>query len=234
MTPYEKLKTHLSTHKYIKGANKGDAPADPDKRGKDHFRVTQRGSNIAVRMWNTNILTVSPDNRITLDTGGWWTSTTKQNLNEALHRFLGWGSVGSRVVFNMLQPCVVVKYKAYRFYDGMEFSAEGELLSSARCFQRKQTNREETAEFRKDVADSGFKDVWPVLFAAAEPNHRVYVPSAAKLAQWVTRECHVNEWPDIAAKYKAHYEDHKTAYAAIVRVCTQDMTELVDTDVTVV
>lgn len=89
MTPYTKLQFHLERHMYKRGQFKGDAPADASLRGKNHLRVIKQGGNMCVRMWNTNIITVTPDNHIRISMGGWWTSTTKQNLNEAVHTFLG-------------------------------------------------------------------------------------------------------------------------------------------------
>lgn len=113
----------------------------------------------------------------------------------------------------------------------MEFDAEGNLLSPASCFERKCVGKEETKEFREDIAASGFKDVWPVLFATAEPT-RLFILTPLRKA--VTSDVHVNVWPEIAAHYKRHYDDHKQAYQALVRQCTKDMTTIVKTDVTVI
>ncbi len=230
MTPYTKLQFHLERHMYKRGQFKGDAPADQTNRGKNHLRVIKQGDSMCVRMYNTNIITVTPDNKVTISMGGWWTSTTKQNLSECMWRFLGWGGVCTRRVFNQSQLCLVAKGKKYKFYDGMEFDAEGALLSSPQGFERKQTDREETAEFRADMQASGFKDVWPVLFAAAEPS-RTWI--RVSLDKAVTEEHHANTWPEIAAHYKHYHDDHKAALQAIVRQCTRDMTIVTRTDVTV-
>lgn len=234
MTPYYKLQAHLAKHAYKRGQFQGDAPADYTRRSHNHVRVLRVGDAMVVRMYRTNILTVTPENRIILDTGGWWTSTTRANLNDALSGFIRWGTVCSINIFHYSQQCIRVGGKTYRFYDGMEFDAEGRLLSPAQFFERKQTDKAATAKFRKDMAESGFKAVWPVLFAAAEPDPRLHVPAFGKLLHLVTREYHANQWPNIAAAYKARYDDHKKALAAIVRKCTRDMTEIVKTDVTVV
>lgn len=232
MTPYTKLQFHLERHAYKKGMFKGDAPADSSRRGKNHFRVTKQGDNMCVRMWNTNLITVTPDNHIRISMGGWWTSTTKQNLNEALTTFLGWGGVCTRRLFSYSQMCFHVKGKTYKFYDGMEFDAEGNLLSPASCFERQCVDREGTKEFREDIAASGFKDVWPVLFGTAEPTRPSYI--LTPLWKAVTSDVHVNVWPEIASNYKRQYDDHKQAYQAIVRQCTQNMITIVKTDVTVI
>ena len=68
-----------------------------------------------------------------------------------------------------------------------------------------------------------------MLFAAAEPARwRTH-----ELKTIVTQECRSNAWSDIAANFKAHYDDHKAAYRAIVQQCTRGMTMLEDSDVTV-
>lgn len=230
MTPYTKLQFHLERHMYKRGQFKGDAPADSSRRSKNHLRVIKQGDSMCVRMYNTNIITVTPDNKVTISMGGWWTSTTKANLNECMWRFLGWGSVGNSNVFSYNQMCIIVNGKKYKFYDGMEFDAEGALLSPAQGFERKRTDRDETAEFRADMQACGFKDVWPVLFSAAEPT-RVWIHVPLKKA--VTEEHHANVWADIASHFKRTFDDHKAALQSIVRQCTRDMTEIIRTDVTV-
>lgn len=232
MTPYTKLKFHLERHAYKRGQFKGDAPADPSSRGKNYFRVIAQGDKMCVKMYNTNILEVTPDNNVRISMGGWWTSTTKQNLNAALTRFLGWGGVGTQRVFNYTQTVIRARGKTYLFYDGMEFSAEGEPLSRLLGFERKQTDRDETAEFRADIEASGFKEVWPVLFGTAEPNRQAGWNIVA-LKKIVTEEHNANAWADLAAYMKWLHDDHKEAYKAIVRECTRDMTMIVRTDVTV-
>jgi hypothetical protein len=230
MNPYTKLKFHLERHAYKKGQFEGDAPADSSRRGKNHFRVTKRGDNMCVKMYNTNLIEVTPDNKVTISMGGWWTNTTKANLNDALHTFLGWGRVGTTRAFNYSQTVIHAKGKTYKFYDRMEFDAEGAVLSPLSCFERQQTDRDETAEFRAAIAASGFKEVWPVLFSVAEPARKWFNIPLHKL---VTAEHHANAWADLASQFKCNFDDHRAAYKAIVRECTKIMTEVVKTDVTV-
>ena len=234
MTPYTKLQFHLERHMYKRGQYKGDAPADSSRRGKNHFRVVRgNGGQMCVRMYNTNLIEVTPDNKVCISMGGWWTNTTKQNLNHALYTFIGWGGVGSIKMFSHSQMAFRAQGKTYRFYDGMEFDGEGRLLSPPQVFSRRVTDREATAEFRAEIQESGFKDVWPVLFAAAEPM-RVYGVPASYLRRYVTSERDANYWPEIATYYKAKYDDHKEAMRDLVRHCTSDMFILQDSDVTVV
>ena len=238
MTPYLKLKLHLDQHVYKRGAYKGDAPADPSRRSRTHVRVmTGRDGAMVVRMYSTDILRVTEDNRICISTRGWFTSTTKQNLNDALARFVGWGRVGTRRVFGYKHEVIRIIGKTYRFYDGMEFSMDGDLLSPVKTFSRKQVDRNETKEFRDEVEASGFKALWPVLFATAEARFNSgagFVHTERGIRSVMIDADRADQWTAIAALYKSNHDDHKSAYQALMRDCTKDMTEIVDTDVTFV
>ena len=50
----------------------------------NNTRVRQAFDHIIVRLHNTEIAHVRPDGRITLNTGGWLTPTTKDRLNKVL------------------------------------------------------------------------------------------------------------------------------------------------------
>ena len=233
MTPYTKLKLHLERHAYKRGQFKGEAPADASKRYKNHFRVVRgNGGQMCVRMYNTDLITVTEDNHITLNMNGWHTSTTKANMNEALHHFIGWGGVGSVRLGGYSQLAVQAKGKRYRYYDGMTFDAEGNPTCELKTFSKYRTDRDATAEFRKDMAESGFKEVWPVLFSMAEPKKQwgMYAGHVAKL---VTREHHANSWADIASHLKTMFDDHREAFSFITRTCTASMKEICVTDITV-
>jgi hypothetical protein len=238
MTPYLKLKLHLDRHKYKRGAFTGAAPADPSRRSRNHVRVIQaRDGTMIVRMFSTDILRVTEGNTIRISTGGWFTSTTKQNLNDALGRFVGWGRVGTQRIFGYNHDVIRVIGKTYRFYDGMEFNMDGDLLSPATTFSRKQVDRAETQEFRDEVEASGFKAVWPIVFANVEPGFKkgaglVYTDGG--ILKVITDADCADQWPTIAALYKSNHDDHKSAYQALMRDCTKNMTEIVDTGVTVV
>ena len=75
MTPYELLNLHLQRYVYKRGANKGDAPLE--KRSKSHVRIRRVDANtLAVRMYETDILTVRSDGTFTIALDSWETSTT--------------------------------------------------------------------------------------------------------------------------------------------------------------
>jgi hypothetical protein len=234
MTPYEKLKEHLAEHKYKRGAHTGDAPADSSRRWRNHVRVREDNGDMVVTMFETNILRVSPDNIITLSLGRWDGSTTRQNLNDTLRTFVNWSFGVCKLRYKgHSQTVAYAAGKHYRFYNGMQFNVRGELLSPARSFSRKCVNKENTAEFRKAIENSGFKAIWPILFAV-EPEPRSRLWSRVPITTAVTSASYTEEWPSIAAGYRRDFTDHKRAYKSLVRACTVNMVKIVDDGVTVV
>lgn len=54
------------------------------KIGKTATKVIKDNDGlIRVRYHNTDVVTVSPNGSIALDSGGWWTATTKLRMNQA-------------------------------------------------------------------------------------------------------------------------------------------------------
>jgi hypothetical protein len=56
------------------------------KLGKGHTTVRQKGATLSVRYHTTDVVKATPK-RITLDTGGWFSNTTKTRMNQASHQF---------------------------------------------------------------------------------------------------------------------------------------------------
>ena len=243
MNCHTKLKLHLERHVYKRGRNKGEAPADSSRRSKTHFRVIQgNGGQMIVRFHNADILSAYEDGHIVLNTNGWDTHpTTRAAMNQAL-RFFGMGGVSSVRKGGYSQTGIRMNGKTYRYYDGMEFAADGTLMTFAKRFTAKRTDREETAEFRADIKESGFVDVFPVLYQAAElPVQGWLATSAHKI---MTSDYHANDWPELVAlaKYsnwrarhynKPAHDNHKDALRSLIASVTRTMTKLVDTGETV-
>lgn len=242
---HHNLKLHLESHMYKRGRFKGDAPADASRRGMSHFRVVQgNGGQMLVRMHGADLITAYEDGRIVLNTNGWHTSpTTRQCMSFALRNFTGnHGYLSSVRYGGYSQTSVHLHNKTYRYYDRMEIAADGTLLSKPISFTAKRVDREQTAEFRKDMKDCGFSDVFPILYAAATLPERTWLPY--NLEKLMTRDHHANDWPLLAAlaKYPTYrsrilnrpaYDDHKQALRALVASATKHMTRFVDTGETV-
>jgi hypothetical protein len=244
MNAFMKLKFHLDRHIYKRGRNKGEAPADSCRRGKSFFRVLKGNDNsMRVRMHNTDIITAYEDGSIMVSTGGWWTATTRANLNDALRWFVPeFISVSGRLVFGMRQPTITANNKTYLFYDGIRFDGEGNLLSTPMPFERKRKDKAETAEFRDDLAKSGFKDAFPLLYQSAEPSDHTWIRNP--LHKTMRDESHTDDWRTVTAliKYPSYgnrlynkpaHDDWRDAWKVLNARATKDMTETVRTDVIV-
>lgn len=244
MNAHTKLTMHLSRWMYKRGRNTGDAPADSSRRAKTHFRVVKgNGGQMIVRFHNADILAAHEDGRIVVDTNGWHSSpTTRSAMNDALTSFVGMGYLFSVRKGGYSQTGICVAGKTYRYYDGMEFSADGTPLTPLKPFTAKRVDREETAEFRFDITHSGFVGMFPVLYEAATPGD---VPGYIRSTKDAMCSEHLaNQWPAVVAnaKYTNYWArtrgapthpDHKAALKALIARQTRTMTKLVDLDVTV-
>ncbi|MFM7008071.1 MAG: hypothetical protein ACKO0Z_01855 [Betaproteobacteria bacterium] len=246
MNAHTKLKFHLERHVYKRGKYKGDAPADQSRRAKRHFRVVKgNGGQMIVRMHNTDIITAYEDGHIRLYTCGWHNApTTRACMNEALSRFFGFVYMRSVRKFGISTTGICSNNETYRYYDGMEFSADGTLMTPPIVFHKEVADRDERAELRQAAIESGFVGMFPVLFNAATadgtsrhvPNQMILnaIRSESYAAQWPAIAAHI-KYPTYWAMYKhiSPYDNHKEALSALMRRLTKDMTITVPSNVTV-
>lgn len=198
MNAYTKLQMHLERHMYKRGRYKGDAPADRYKRGKSFFRVVKMGDCFAVRMHAVNIIKAYPDGRVVINTNNWYdSSTTKMRLNQAMG-FTGFGLLYMQKVMGLSQPVFRVGNNSYLYYDGMEFSEDGKLLSAPKPFEMRRIDKEESTAFMQDVKLSGFKDMFSLLYATATPGTQ----TVYRMQDMITDSDHAHRWPDIISAYK--------------------------------
>jgi hypothetical protein len=244
MNCHTKLTMHLSRHAYKRGRNKGEAPADASRRSKSHFRVVRgNGGQMIVRFHNADIISAYEDGRIMLNTNGWYASpTTTTAMNEAISRFFERGRIGALRKWGLSQTAIRMNNKVYAYYDGMEFSEQGVLLSTPLPFMKRITDTDETREFRKELKESGFRDIFPVLYATATPpESTTYV---RRLRDTLCDVDEAHKWPGIVAELKyqsyyerssgrSHYDDHKKALAALIGRVTKNMKVIIKSDVTV-
>lgn len=236
-TAYGNLSLYHSRHVYKRGQFKGDAPMA--QRGKSHFRIIKpnplfQDDPYLVRFWRTNIITAYPDGRIKLNCDGFETRpTTREALGIALHTCGFWSRPYSQRLGTLSQTAICVKGKVYRYYDGMEFDAEGTLLTPPKPWQAEVKDTDKTKAFRAQT--KAFWDMFPVLFATRNKAHEfkirifnitngfVGAPAASILDN-------PEHWPLIVSYYTASYDDDqpKQARAHLMRTFTQLMTKLVD------
>jgi len=244
MNMYTKLSMHLSRHMYKRGRNKGEAPADKNRRGMSYFRVVKRNDGaMCVRMHGTDLLTAHQDGSVLIDTKGWWDrQTTVLRLNDAFGFFdnLSVRMYTSRV-YSYSQPILRVNGKRYRYYDGMILSEQGELLTPMQAFEMKRIDKAESKELADDIKESGFKDAFKLLYATATPEDMEldnYVLFGVHLPDVFKDTNQADKWKLVIARNKFErrysyssggsyaYEersDAKACWATLMAACKKNM-----------
>jgi hypothetical protein len=252
MTTFTKLTMHLDRHIYKSGANKGDAPADKCRRGKSHFRVRRPNADcMAVRFHNTDILTAHPNGNVTIDCRGYADhATTKAALNECS----GFTPFNMRIYSAsiMSQSQLVIRINGtdeYAYYDGMVFDEDGRLMTERKGFEARRIDKVESAEFMHDVVESGFKDMFPLLYATTEHDPDLHIWSAYPTKKIVSNNVHANEWVKVVHGYKfnnrrqwdgttgrmtflgVEVDDAKGCWKRLITKCKADMYNTIRTEV---
>jgi hypothetical protein len=253
MTAYQTALLHISRHAYKRGAHKGEAPADFDNRKKNHFRMIAAEGKVFVRFHNANIITAYENGDIEFDARGWVdSSTTRAAFSVGLN---------SLKVYNLSRPysmehrssahtVVTAEGKTYVYYDGMKFNAAGDLLTVPCRFREYRIDRMETADLTRGLKDSGFKAMFPVIYATCKGDAGLVYYHTQQLRDTLTSADRACDWPDIVAKHKysksfsyrmggaSTYEtvekgDAKSCWTSIMHMLKKDMYSTNDTDVTV-
>lgn len=246
---YGKLELHLERHIYKRGKYKGDAPMVPSQRSKNHYRVIDRGTHMAVRFHNTDIIKAYPDGRITIDCAGWDDHiTTKTHLNMALP---GAYYVSSYKVHSQSQLTVRTPKGRYRYYDGITFDADGAPTTELKPFFARRIDKNKVAELNKAMDENGFKEMFKVLWGQAKPEymrkqsewrwinteHLFSLPDV-NAHQWVNMVSHFafdETWglDPVTGTYKRVYikYDPSVTWSNLMRWVKRDMYNIVETEV---
>lgn len=218
MTAYIKLQQAHAAHcPYTKGKYKGDSPADT--RSKSHFRIVTLPDCMAVIFHRTYIVKAYPDGKVVVTTGGYTGNpTTRDALAQALARAGINGRLYSKPLHGLSQTFLRYNYTVYLYKDGMEFDANNNLLTEEPTPLAKRINREEAKEFTQDIKQSGFKDMFAMLWATCTPDERT--PSSGQdLRRELTDANLAYKWPALIAyyKYERRYDMQAHAYGFEVR-----------------
>lgn len=244
MNSYDKIKEHLRIHAYTKGQYKGDAPVD--RRSKSSFRVADRGDHVAVVFHHSDIFKVYPDGKLIVHCNGWVNSmTTKTQLGIAARKFIPHRlSIYNKVVMGISQTTC----NGYAYYDGITFDALGNLLSERQTFQARRINKAESKEFIDGIKTSGFKDMFPLLYATA-PLDEVKWSAGHRNDPDLTDPEHADEWAAVVQKAKVEQgglwdavaghtwiweeiDNAKGAWSRIMREYKRAMYDTIATEVT--
>lgn len=178
MTLYTAMQAHQAKHKYTKGEYKGAAPLQTSKRWRSHERILNVGENMVLRFHNTDVITVTPDNKIIFKSDGWHSNpTTRQSIADFMTTFQPHlnhyyffhstkykeGGV-LRVSFaNMTRQATM-----YRFSEGITFDlATGFPLTPLETFTKTVAARAVRKEFKACEGVTKWKALLPVLMAGA-------------------------------------------------------------------
>ena len=246
MTPYEILFARHAKNLYKRGMYKGDAPMET--RAKNHFRII-KGANMAVTMYSTNILTAYRNGEFTIDLGGWSeSSTTKSNINYALGVINQRMSIGTKVIMGVRQTVIRTGTNLYLYYDGIRFNQAGELVTKPQEFEARRINKAESKELAEAVVLSGFKDMYPVLYATSTPPEGGQsMPHRWK--DYLQDADYAHNWPEIIEYFKYdmrwnpkaggrrewhELDNAKACWARMMAKAKQDMYDTIRTEVTVI
>jgi hypothetical protein len=126
----------------------------------------------------------------------------------------------------------------------MRFNQEGALLTEPRPFQETRIDKEESAELTRELKDSGFKDMYKMIYATCQPNTsgsvRMGWMSAQDVRDTLTDNDRSVDWHGIVAerKYEAQwrgqYEYHEkgtasSCWSALMKLMKQSMFNTRDT-----
>lgn len=246
---YGKLKLHLERHIYKRGKYKGDAPMEARQRNKNHYRVADRGTHMAVRFHNTDIIRAYPDGKIMIDCNGWADHiTTKTHLNGALP-YGFW--VASYKVHSHSQMIVRTHTGRYRYYDGITFDADGTPTTELKPFLARRIDKDQVAELNKDMDENGFREMFKVLWGQAKPEYmhtngewrwtkpeHLFSMPDVYAHMWLNMVSHFafdEKWrrdpvTDTYGKYYVKY-DPSVAWSNLMRWVKRDMYNVIETEV---
>ena len=249
MNAYQLLKARHAERMYKRGQYKGDAPLE--KRTKNHVRIVE-GENhsqecMYVRMYSTNILTAFRNGDVEVCMGGWNSSnTTKQwmNYTPSFAGFRGFW-LGNKSVMGLNQLTITTPNGVYLYYDGIRFNQEGHIVSTPKPFEARRIDKAESKEFMEALKVSGFKDVFPVLYATCQPPKGGR--SIARMWKDYLQDAdYAHNWPEIIEyfKYERAYDyathshggkeidNAKACWARMMKQAKQDMYQTIATEVT--
>lgn len=136
----------------------------------NNTRLFRRGTDYAVQLHSTDIVTIHPDSTYTLNSGGWLTPTTKSRINDYIP---GYGIYQRNGLWY-----IDADGQTYNYVDGLRIDANGKPVgaepSTGDLEKRKRRIDRAVAKYVKGymahitangLDDPGNGDCWPCLFA---------------------------------------------------------------------
>lgn len=235
-----------SRHIYKRGRFKGDAPADPTRRGKTHFRIVKDGELFGVIFHNTQIVTAYPDGRVKLRANGWENSVTTRDAFSQVGFVLR--SQWNNGYKNVMVRGYVHGYEVndwYVFHEDMMLDSRGVLIGEPKPQYKYVADRAARKEFDTDAAE--FRKLIPLLLATSAARMQTaqgrmgkfewrdqmrYVRSRTdQILQLGVSEQYadlVDAWSSYAYDDMSHSHCPKRLWSAIRSRCVSDMRRIVE------
>jgi hypothetical protein len=139
------------------------------KKLSNNTYLRKEGANYIVKLHNTDIITVTPDNKLILNSGGWQTPTTKARINEF-----------TKARISQKRGIWYLAAGSTPFYDGIVIDSEGQPVDNdgnnpgtEAVEKRRFLDKEVSAYIKgyvkwalKNGVETGNGDCWLCLFGA--------------------------------------------------------------------
>lgn len=233
--PHSKLTMHLERHQYKKGVYQGHAPADPARRGKDHYRVVRANNgDMIVRFHQCDMLRVKPDGTITLRCDGWADApTTRAAFSEAIHRFTPYRLYLRTVQLNGYANIVLAGYTDGKptqlaWAEGSTISPDGLLDNHGAHVYRWVADTQARRAWVNQPEVKAFRSAFPLLWGAVPPTRDPSSWAAMRDAlprPWYTAAETPELWHYLVQRIKQDVPaaGHEQAWAHLYKQATQTM-----------
>lgn len=128
---------------YTQASEKLVGRCKDSRKLENHTYLVRRGSDFAIRLHDTDVVTLHKDGSVTLDSGGWKTVTTKTRMNE--YSRIYWGhaysvfsdkgvwklTTGGNKFTDWTTKTLNPKYQEYVFRDGITVYKDGRVTGAA-------------------------------------------------------------------------------------------------------
>jgi hypothetical protein len=234
MNLFNRITLHVQRYAYKKGQFKGSAPADKNRRWRDHHRVDADASRAFVTLHTTRIITATPDGCVQLTHGSWSTQTTKEALNHHLNRygiFIYTERKGGRSQWAVTDRTTIIPFVDNMILRPSEDGTRLLLPEERAAFKGWRVDRAKAKEVRDQLRASTFWSMMPFLhkvyetrveyvhayneakLGASRANALYNMRIASKTEGWrgsegllpyMLSDEHADMWPLIVARFRFH------------------------------
>jgi len=93
--------------------------------GNNTLCLEYKDGTVAYRLHNTNVVTIKKNGDVILNTGGWWSATTKERINKYIP-----------IDQSIAQRDFVWYINGEQYYDGISFNKDGDKIEDIKEYGR--------------------------------------------------------------------------------------------------